>query len=68
MDIEGGELDVFKYDREILKNCGLAIVEVHSQIIDGSGYTEDDFLDLASDAGLFPIEKDGSVFALRRKN
>ena len=68
MDIEGGEVDVFKYDKEILKNCSLAIVEVHSQIIDGSGYTEDDFLDLASDAGLFPIEKDGSVYALRRKN
>ena len=68
MDIEGGEVDVFKYDKKILKNCSLAIVEVHSQIIDGSGYTEDDFLDLASDAGLYPIEKDGSVYALRRKN
>ena len=68
MDIEGGELDVFKYDREILKNCGLAIVEVHSQIIDGNGFKEEDFLDLARDVGLFPIDKDGSVYALRRKN
>tara|TARA_B100000073_G_scaffold164939_1_gene136541 strand:+ start:502 stop:1188 length:687 start_codon:yes stop_codon:yes gene_type:complete len=68
MDIEGGELDVFKYDREILKNCGLAIVEVHSQIIDGNGFKEEDFLGLARDVGLFPIDKDGSVYALRRKN
>ena len=68
MDIEGGEVDVFKYDKEILKNCNLAIVEVHSQIIDGNGFNEEDFLDLACDAGLFPIDKDGSVYALRRKD
>ena len=68
MDIEGGELDVFKYDKEILKNCSLAIVEVHSQIINENGFTEEDFLALASDSGLFPIDKDGSVFVLKRKN
>ena len=66
MDIEGGEVDVFKNEKDILQKCSLAIVELHSEIISNYGYTLNDILILINEIGLRLIDQDGSVYVFKR--
>ncbi|MGB7307187.1 MAG: FkbM family methyltransferase [Burkholderiaceae bacterium] len=67
MDIEGAEFDIFKNDAPALKACQLAIVEVHPHYFDGQpGYTENDFIALAGDAGLVHIETSDNVLVFKQ--
>ena len=66
MDIEGGEIDVFENDKDILKKCSLVIVELHSEIISSYGYTLNDIFTLITEIGLRLIDHDGSVYVFKR--
>ena len=66
MDIEGEEMNVFKNDTSILKNCSIAIIELHPKIFSQHGFSNNDFFKLAKEAGLYPRENCEDVFVFTR--
>ena len=62
MDIEGSEGSVFEYDKDILKNCLMVIVELHPDLLPLYGYTVDSFLLLAKENGMKQIDRDNNVY------
>ena len=65
-DIEGEEMNVFKNDNSILKNCSTAIIELHPKIFSQLGFSNNDFFKLAKEAGLYPRENCEDVFVFTR--
>ncbi|MGF1651550.1 MAG: FkbM family methyltransferase [Hyphomicrobiaceae bacterium] len=61
-DIEGAEYDLFRYDREALSRCALAIVELHPMFYREFGATLDDVLAAASCAGLRIIDREQNTY------
>ncbi len=64
-DIEGSEWDVFEREDGIFSRVAHAIVEVHPHAFAARGASEDDFLDLAAQRGLTPLERRGDVVLFR---
>jgi len=66
MDIEGGEFDVMEQDPAALAGCHLAIIEIHPDYFRARGRSETDFLKLAEEAGLKPIDRIGQSIAFAK--
>ena len=67
MDIEGSEGSVFEFDKDILKNCLMVIVELHPKLLTLYGYTLESFLILAKEIGMKQIDKDNNVYVFENK-
>ena len=68
MDIEGGEVDVFINDNEVLKKCSFAIVEIHPEIFLKRKLSINNFFDLVKKTGLNLIDSDGDVYVFSRNS
>jgi FkbM family methyltransferase len=67
VDIEGAEFDLFEHEAAALRDCAVAIVEVHPCVFAENGRSEEDFLALVEARGFDVIERCGAVYALRNR-
>lgn len=63
-DIEGAEFDLFEREQGALSKARLAIVEIHPRAYERVGRNVDEFLGLASSAGLRIVDQSADVVVL----
>lgn len=64
-DIEGAEMDLFRFDVEVLRRCSVAIVEIHPQFFLKTNFSIDELFKLANAAGLHKVTQIENVAVFR---
>lgn len=66
-DIEGTELELVRNEAALLARCRLAIFEVHPDVLEDKGSSEDEFIALLDAAGLEIVDRDANVIVARNR-